>query len=56
MREIKFRAWDKVNNKMVRILKISESIYGDCEVPYIEVCELEVDFNKFYNTLIIRGK
>ena len=43
MKYLKFRAWDKINLKMVKVVAISERIYGDCEVPYITVCELNED-------------
>lgn len=41
MREIKFRAWDKEEKKMFKVVSLSDSNYGDCEVPYIKVCELD---------------
>jgi len=41
MREIKFRAWNEEEKKMFKVVSLSDSNYGDCEVPYIKVCELD---------------
>jgi len=38
-REIKFRAWDKEDKKMWRVVSITESIWGDCEEAHIRICE-----------------
>jgi uncharacterized phage protein (TIGR01671 family) len=42
MREIKFRAWDKVNNIMCKVLNIAPSDDGICSVQGIAVTELGV--------------
>src|SRR5699024_10275351 len=34
MREIKFRVWNLEKEKMYRVIKLSDSFYGDCEEPY----------------------
>ena len=39
MREFKFRAWDNEDNKMWKVVAISESIWGYCEDKHIRVCD-----------------
>lgn len=46
MKYLKFRAWDKINERIVKVVAVSTSIYGDCEEPYITVCELDEDASK----------
>lgn len=43
MSRFKFRAVDKSTNAILKVVKICESIYGDCEVPYIECVNLSDD-------------
>ncbi len=43
MKYLKLRAWDKINERIVKVVAVSERIYGDCEEPYITVCELNED-------------
>lgn len=37
-REIKFRAWDKEDKKMWKVVSFTESVWGDCEDAHIRVC------------------
>jgi len=46
MREIKFRAWDKEDKKMWKVVSITESIWGDCEEAHIRVCEFHENPSK----------
>lgn len=43
MREIKFRAWNKEDKKMYKVVRIEKSIYGYCEVDNLLICGLEAD-------------
>ncbi|MCM3387230.1 YopX family protein [Ureibacillus chungkukjangi] len=43
MKYLKFKAWDKVMKRIVKVVAVSQSIYGDCEEPYITVCEIGED-------------
>lgn len=43
MREFKFRAWDKDDKKMYKVVSINNSIFGECEQSYVRVCELDHD-------------
>lgn len=45
-REIKFRAWDKEDNKMWKVVSITESVWGDCEEAHIRVCEFHENPSK----------
>ena len=42
MRKIKFRAWDKVNNRMCKVLNIAPSDDGTCSVQGVAVIGLGV--------------
>lgn len=46
MREIKFRAWDKEDKKLWKVVSITESVWGDCEEAHIRVCELHENPSK----------
>lgn len=37
----KFRAWDKEESKMWKVVSMSESIWGDCEEAYVSVCDFD---------------
>ena len=45
-REFKFRAWDKEDNKMWKVVSITESVWGDCEEAHIRVCEIHENQSK----------
>lgn len=37
----KFRAWDFEDEKMWKVVSISESIWGDCEEAHIKICDFD---------------
>lgn len=41
MRQPKYRAWDKDDCKMWKVVSISESIWGDCEEDHVKVCDFD---------------
>lgn len=43
MREFKFRAWDKDDKKMYKVVSISNSRYGECEQSRVTMCALDKD-------------
>lgn len=40
-RVIKFRAWDKDDKKMWKVVGFSEPIWGDCEETHVTICDFD---------------
>lgn len=41
MRENKFRAWEKDDCKMWKVVGFSEPIWGDCEEVHVTICDFD---------------